>query len=50
MSSRSMVCENLPPATLSRIAKQLRDLSRETPDGVHVVESQNLSELVVSYR
>jgi hypothetical protein len=46
--------ENLPPRTLSRVAREVRDLIKSPPEGISLVVDEetglpsNLGELVVS--
>jgi hypothetical protein len=53
MSSSSTVSENLPPRTLARLAREVRDLQQNPPEGVRLLVDEetglpaNLSELVV---
>jgi hypothetical protein len=53
-SSSGTCSENLPPRTLARVAREIRDLHKEPPEGVRlVVDAQSgvpstLGEVVVS--
>lgn len=50
----SSAIENLPPRTLSRVAREVRDLIKSPPEGIRLVVDEetgmptNLGELVVS--
>lgn len=52
-ASRS-ACENLPPKTLARVSREIRDLHKEPPEGVRLVVDadtgvpNNLGEVLVS--
>ena len=52
--SSSTTCENLPPKTLARVAREIRDLQKQPPEGIRlVVDSEtgvpsNLGEVLVS--
>jgi hypothetical protein len=47
--------ENLPPRTLARVAREVRDLIQSPPEGIRLVVDEdtglpsNLGEVVVSY-
>lgn len=40
--------ENLPPRTLARVAREVRDLHKNPPEGVRLIDQQSLGEVVVS--
>ena len=40
--------ENLPPRTLARVSREVRDLHKNPPEGVRLVDQQTLGEVVVS--
>ena len=48
--------ENLPPRTLARVAREVRDLIKSPPEGIQLVVDNetglpaNLGEIVVSFR
>jgi hypothetical protein len=52
--SSSNVSENLPPRTLARLAREVRNLQKNPPEGVRLVVDEesglptNLGELLVS--
>jgi hypothetical protein len=50
-SSSNASSENLPPRTLARVARELRDLHKSPPEGVTIIvdgDGGNLGEVVVS--
>ena len=53
-SSGSVSIENLPPRTLARVAREVRDLIKNPPEGIRLVVDEetglpaNLGEIVVS--
>jgi hypothetical protein len=51
-SSSGSSSENLPPRTLARLAREIRDIHKDTPDGIHLMMDGDcggsLGELVVS--
>lgn len=55
-SSGSVSIENLPPRTLARVAREVRDLIKNPPEGIRLVVDEetglpaNLGEIVVSDR
>jgi len=38
--------ENLPPRTLARVAREVRDLHKNPPEGVRLIDQQSLGEVV----
>ena len=54
VSSGSMSSENLPPRTLARVSREVRDMMKNVPEGTKlIVDSetglpQNLGEIMVS--
>ena len=40
--------ENLPPRTLARVSREVRDLHKNPPEGVRLMDQQSLGEVVVS--
>lgn len=53
-SSGSVSIENLPPRTLARVSREVRDLIKNPPEGIRLVVDEetglpaNLGEVVVS--
>lgn len=39
--------ENLPPRTLARVSREVRDLHKNPPEGVRLIDQQTLGEVVV---
>jgi len=56
LASNSMSSENLPPRTLARVSREVRDMVKKVPEGTKlIVDSetglpQNLGEIMVSIK
>ncbi len=54
VSSSSMSSENLPPRTLARVSREVRDMMKKVPEGTKLIVDtdtglpQNLGEIMVS--
>lgn len=55
-SNSSTSCENLPPKTLARVGREIRDLHKQPPEGIRLVVDadtgvpSNLGEVLVSWK
>ena len=54
VSTNNMSIENLPPRTLARVSREVRDMVKQVPDGTKLILDsetglpQNLGEIMVS--